>query len=197
MRRRHQQADGDCLAVQPAAIPGRRLDRVTERVAEVEQRSRPVFALISGDDPRLDLAGTPDGVLERCGFAREQLPRGGFDPLQELDVLDQPVLDHFGETRAQLAWRQSAQRGDIAENANRLMERSDEVLARRVIDAGLAADSRIHLCEQGCGYLQVRDTALIAGCGEPCNVTHDPATQGNDCAVPVQTRGRQGIEDAR
>ena len=65
-------AGGDRLAVQPRAVAGGRLDRVAERVAEVEQRALAGLALVGGDDRGLDPAAFVDRVRERVGVARRE-----------------------------------------------------------------------------------------------------------------------------
>ena len=63
--RREHHAEADGFAVQPALVAADGLDRVAERVAEVQQRAPAVLALVLGDDRGLDLAAAPDRVRQR------------------------------------------------------------------------------------------------------------------------------------
>ena len=71
--RGHQHAHGHAFAVQPFAVTGGRFDRVPERMAEVEQCALAVFALVGGDDARLDLAGPAYGVGQRGPVEPQQV----------------------------------------------------------------------------------------------------------------------------
>ena len=58
---------GDRLAVQqPVGEAGRRLERVAEGVAEIEQRALAGLALVARDDRGLGAAAHGDGVLARA-----------------------------------------------------------------------------------------------------------------------------------
>ena len=57
------------------AVAGGRLDRVAERVAEVEQRALAGLALVGARRRRLDAAAFGDRMRERVGVAREQARR--------------------------------------------------------------------------------------------------------------------------
>ena len=71
-------------------------------------------------------------MLKGRWFEGKQFLERTLDPFEEMEVLDQAVLDDFRQAGAQFARRERAQRGDVAENANRLMESSNEILSRRM-----------------------------------------------------------------
>ena len=48
--RRHHRASGNGFAVQPIAVTHAGLDRMAERVAEVQQRTLALFGLVGRDD---------------------------------------------------------------------------------------------------------------------------------------------------
>ena len=69
-------ARGHRLAVQQRlAVAGLGLQRVAEGVAEVSSARRPCSRLVLGDDLRLHLHGTRDGVGEGLRLARQHLAR--------------------------------------------------------------------------------------------------------------------------
>ena len=64
---------GDRLAVAEAPVLRDRLERVADRVAEIERRRRPGLALVRRDDRRLDPAATRAMTgTQHVGIAREQ-----------------------------------------------------------------------------------------------------------------------------
>jgi len=71
--RRQHHADGNAFAVKQAiGKAGRSLQRMAERVAEIEQRALAVFALVAGDDRGLGAAGGRNRVLT-CRAAGEDV----------------------------------------------------------------------------------------------------------------------------
>ena len=85
----HDHARGHRLPVQPASVPGGRLDGMPEGVAEVEQGALAALVLIVLDDGRLDFAGAADDVREGEGIAREQRLRMCLHPLEDGPIPDQ------------------------------------------------------------------------------------------------------------
>ena len=53
---------------------------------------------------------------------------------------DRAVLDHLREPGLEFALRQRLQRVGVDQNETRLVKRTDQVLALRMVDPGLAAD---------------------------------------------------------
>ena len=111
--RGHREPRADRLPVQPLPVGGRRLEHVPERMAEVEQRALALFTLVAADDCRLDLAGAHDDMGQGARLARQQRLQMRLEPLEELRIADQAVLDHLGEPGAQLPARQRAQRARV------------------------------------------------------------------------------------
>ena len=60
------------------------------------------------------------------------------------------------------------------------MEGADEVLAGGGVDCGLAANARIHLCQQAGGQLDKMATALQNGGGKAGKVANNPAAKRED-----------------
>ena len=87
-------------------------------------------------------------MRERRRVVRQQLLHVLLQPREQLVVTDEPVLDDFRQTRAQLARRQRLQRVRVRDHGARLMKRADQILAAGMIHPGLAADRRVHLRQQ-------------------------------------------------
>ncbi|MNZ94076.1 hypothetical protein D3C78_1131770 [compost metagenome] len=64
-----------------------------------------------------------------------------------------------------------------------------------MVDAGLAADRRVDLGQQGGRHLDEVDAALIAGGSEAGHVTDHAATQGDHGGAAVVPCSQQAIED--
>ena len=170
-------------------VVGGALDGMAEGVAEIEQRAVALLAFVARDDVGLDLARALDGMRQRGGIARQQLRGVRFQPVEELAVDDEPVLDDLGEAGAQLAIGQGAERVGIGEHRGGLMKRADEILAARVVDAGLAADRRIHLREQRGRDLHEGDAALVTGGGEAGHVADHAAAERDDAGIAREAVG--------
>ena len=65
------------------------------------------------------------------------------------------------------------------------MEGADEVLAGEEVDAGLAAEGRVHLGEQRGGQADVADAAHVDGGEESGDVADDAAAEGEQDGVAV------------
>ena len=193
---RHRQPRPHRLAVQPLLVSGRGLQRVSERMAEIQERPFSLLAFVAAHDRRLDLAGTADDVRERRRLTREQGIQVRLQPREQRRIADQPVLDHFGESGAQFARWQGGERVRVAHHRRRLVEGADQVLAARMVDAGLAAHRRIHLREQRRGHLHEHDAALVGGGREAGEIPDHPAPQGKDRAIAPKTVGDEHIQHA-
>ena len=73
------------------------LERVAERVAEVQQRAPALLALVLGDDRGLDLAAAPDRVRQRGRRRALQVVDVRLEPREERGIDDDAVLDDLGE----------------------------------------------------------------------------------------------------
>src|ERR1700694_2873865 len=75
------------------------------------------------------------------------------------------------------------------------MKSADHVFPERVIDRGLAADRRIHLCEQRGRDLNEGHAALIGGGGESRQIPDYPTPQGDERSITRASLLEQRIED--
>ena len=117
----------------------------------------PGFALVVGDDARLQLAAAPHGVDQSArGRAPAVFSTFASSQSDERRIEREAVLDHLGEAGAQLAVGQRVEGGDVRDHRPRLVERADHVLAARVVDRGLAADRGVDLREQRGRHLHER-----------------------------------------
>ena len=86
-----------------------------------------------------------------------------------------PHLTTSARPATRSAARQRGQRGQVAEHAGRRVERADQVLAGRGVDAGLAADRGVDHAEQRRRYLHHAYAAQPARGDEPGQVGHRAA----------------------
>ena len=136
-------------------------------------------------------------MRHRRFFAREQRVDVGFEPFEKGRVAEERVFDDLCETCAQFPHRQCGEGIEIGEHRGRLMESADQILTARMIHAGLAADRRIHLRQQGRRNLDEIDAALIARGGKPRDVAHDATAQRQHTGIATEAVGHQHIENAR
>src|SRR2546428_1135573 len=192
---RHHYPGRHGLAVQPSPVAEARFNGVAERVAEVEERAQAALALVTADDFGFDRDRAHHSLFQHFRIPRQQAIEIGLEPAEERRVADQAVLDHFGKPRAQLALGQGFQRSHVGHDQLRLMKGADHVLSERVIDRGLAADRRIHLCEQRGRDLNEGHAALIGGGGEPRQIPDYPTPQGDECGITRASLLEQRIEN--
>ena len=95
----------DRLAVAVAPVPGRGLDRVADRVAEVEDVAPAAVALVGGDHLALVAGAGEDHVVELDRIERFDQPH----PLPERAAGEQARLQHLDEPGRQLRQRQRRQ----------------------------------------------------------------------------------------
>ena len=75
------------------------------------------------------------------------------------------------------------------------MERADQVLAERVVDADLAADRAVHLRQQRRRHVHERDAAQEGGRGEAGDVADDAAADGDEGAAAVGAAADERVVD--
>ena len=130
-------ADRDGLAV-PDRVALGALDRVGQGVAVVEHLAAgvPVGAAglleVADDHVDLDL----DGPLDQLAAAPATPGVSGRDsgpprPAEDLGVGDEAALHHLAEPGDELGPRKRVEQGQVAQHAGGLVERADQVLARR------------------------------------------------------------------
>ena len=83
------------------------------------------------------------------------------DAIEQRRIGDHAVLDHFVQAGAEFAARQGFEHDRIGDDQARRVKRADQVLAERVIDAGLAADRAVDLRQQRRRHVHDRHAAQI------------------------------------
>ena len=87
--------------------------------------------------------------MRRCGWGeRKHLCAVLLEPCKEIRIADDTVFDDLAESRCNLSRRQCLEQIEIHKDCIWLVECTDEILAERMVDGNLAADARVHLCEQ-------------------------------------------------
>ena len=165
-------------------VPGHRLDRVRDGVAEVEHLAQAAVALVGGDDAQLGpRAGGDDLRRGRVGAGADALPQAAPG--------DQRRLDHLGVAGGELGARQAGQRVGVADHGAGLVKGADVVLGLLEVDTGLAAVGRVDLGHQRRGDLHVAHAALIGGGTEAGQVADHPAAEGDDEVLAGEAGARQ------
>ena len=183
--------------MQPLRIAGRGLYCVCKGVAQIEERTVCVLPLIAPDDLRLDLTRAADHVGEGCWIAREKLVQVCLQPAEKRRITDEAVLDDLGKAGPELPGGERREGSGIRQHDGRLMEGANQILAARVVDAGLASNRGIHLRQEGRWHLSIGDAPLIARRREPGHIAHNSAAQGDHRAVPAEAVGHQHVEESR
>ena len=84
----------------------------------------------------------------------------------------------------------------IDDDGERLVERADQVLAERMVDADLAADRAVDLRQQRRRHLDDRDAAQVGGRGEAGDVADHAAADRDDGGGAVGAGPDQRVVDA-
>ena len=130
-------------------------------------------------------AGPPANTS--CQFASSQPKNAG--------IAKQSVFRDLGIAGAKLALRQRVEQRGIGEHQHRLMERADEILAVRRVDAGLAADRGVDLRQQRGRHLHEIKPAPHAGRGKAGEIADHAAAQRDHQIIALDARRDQRVAD--
>ena len=123
-----------------------------------------------------------------------------LEPGEEGGIAEKAVFRDFGIACREFAAGQRVEKGDVGKDGARLVERADEILAVRRIDAGLAADRGIDLGQQRRRNLDEVDAAAQDRCGKAGEIADDAATQAmiiSRRSMPAASRPSHSIGEMR
>ena len=155
-----------------ARVARHRLERVGDRVAEVQHLPPPAVALVLRDDRELRARAVEDHVVVD-GLA-------GADAVPQRPAGDQRRLDDLGVPGGELLRRQRRERLRVHEDRRRLVVGADVVLGLGEVDPGLAAVGRVDLRDERRRHLDDRDPALERGGAEAREVADDAAADRHE-----------------
>ena len=182
-RRKHPA--GDRFAVPEPAVPARGFDGVPYRMPEVERAPEAPLALVRRDDRRLDPTRFADDGDERRDLALDDRPEVAAHPLEQLAARDDAVLDDFVQSGPELAPGERVEQLRVGDDHDWLVERPDQVLAQRMVDADLAADRAVDLGQQGGRRLDQPHAAQQGRRRETGHVAHHAAPERHDRGAAV------------
>ena len=166
------------------SVPAGSLERVRERVTEVEDRPAAPLGRV----------GEADRGLERGAAADELLV--GEAP--QLPVGEQPGLDDLGHPLGALPRGQRREQVRVGHDPRGRVEGADEVLPLVEVDAGLAADRRVDLPDERRRDGHPGDAAQKRGGDEAGDVGRGAAAERDDRAGAVERElGPEPLADAR
>ena len=171
-----------------------RLDRVAERVAEVQRLAQPSLRLVgvhhvtlygdvARDDPCKPLVVRVLCVHGTCADIFEQFRVAEYAMLHDLAAR---VREQFVRERVEAC--------NVGEDHVWLEERACEVLACREVHGRLAADRRVDHGEERGGNLCDLDAAQVHGRGKSRHVAGHAASQGNDHVLAGEPCVRELLE---
>ncbi len=178
-------APGDRFAVEELAVVGGRLDGVADGVTEVEDHAQAGLLLVLADDLGLDADAGGDDLLQGGGVSRQDGVAVLLHEAEEGWVADDGGLNGLLQAGAEFGGGESAEKVDVAEDGEGVVEGADEVLAGEEVDAGLAAEGGIDLREERGGQANVADAAHVDGGEEAGDVADDAAAKGEKDGVAV------------
>jgi hypothetical protein len=186
---RHRLAVPDAVALGP-------LDRVAHGVAVVERLAAGVplpggpggLLQVPDDDVDLDLDRALHQLAQHRAVGGERGGLGGLDELEDARVGDEAALDDLAHAGHQVGARQRPQQRQVAEHPGRLVEGTDEVLARSRVDAGLATHGGVDHRQQRGRHVHDRHAAQPAG-GHPATEVGGGATAEGHHGVGAREAG--------
>src|SRR6185437_3807064 len=140
-------------------------------------------ALVLGHDAQLGAQAAEDRVVARLAARAHVRP--------EAAARDQRGLHHLGVAGGGLLGGQRVKRVRVDDHGRRLVVRAHVVLRLRQIDAGLAAERRVHLGHERCRHLGVAHAALVHGRAEAGQVAHHAAAHCHHQVAARRARSRQ------
>ena len=178
---------------QAARIPRGRLKGMAERVPEIEKRAVALLSLISHHNLGFHLNRPPHRFETRSLIASGQLGPMLFEPLKECRIAQQAVLNNFAVTRKKITFFQSREHIDIGQNQARLVERADQVLAMRGVDARLAPDRAVNLRQQRCRHLHEPDPTAQNGRGKSHQIADHTSAKRNHHIIALNLLREQPL----
>src|ERR1035438_9611815 len=183
-------APSNGLAVQQSLVAGHLLQRMANRVPQVQDHSEAGLALV--DIHHLGLHAD-----RRCNHFFQRLrvpPQHIFGMLlhkaQQRPVADNPRLYALHQPGAQLAIRQGPEHSDICEHRERMVKAAEKVFTLGQIHAGLAAHRAVHLREESGGNLNVRDSTHVRRCQKSAHIADNSAAKGYQERAAITARRR-------
>src|SRR5690606_13614713 len=183
------------LAMQPFRIAGKGLNGMTKGVAKVEDRPYPTFSFVGCDYFGLATTGTLNGFCHSSRLQRHQRLSALLKPTKELSILDGTVFNDLGHACSEFPSRESPQGKCVNQYRLGLMKGTGRILAKFMINPGLAANRRVYLGQQCGWHLDECHTALIGGRGITRHVSNHATAQGDQCRVTGMTALQQPVID--
>ena len=153
-----------------------------ERVPVVEDGPTTDLEFVVGDHRRLDLDTACDP--------------GDEVKVVEVVAAEEVVLGHLAEAAAHLRLGKCLERSRVAQHGGGLPERPHEVLAFGQVDARLAPDGGVDLCQQGSGHVYDGHAPVIGGRREAGYVGDHPAAHTDDDVAPGEPPPGEGATEA-
>ena len=117
--------------------------------------------------------------------------------IEQIATRNHAVFHDLIETRAEFTSRQRLEQRRIDDDESGLVERADQVLAERVIDADLAADRAVDLCKQRRRHVNEGNPAQERRCRKSRRVADDSASDGDDGAPAIGVGANERLVDPR
>src|SRR5712692_3690237 len=146
-----------------------------EGMAVVEYFPEAGFAFVAAHHAGFDLYVAGNQETERVAISPQHFLHVLLKHREHLRVRDNGVLDDLRESAAEFTIGKRAQQFRIGKHQQGRVERADQVLPLRKIDAGLAADGAVHLGDERRRDVHKFHTAQEYSGGEARHITDDAA----------------------
>ena len=133
--------------MQETRVAGLGFDRVSDRVAEIQDTAQIAFFLIRRDHFGFDAYGRCNQSIQGPRFLRQYLIRTQFEHAKQFGIADDRALDHLIKSGPILAHGEARKCFGINQHGHRLMKTADQIFSAREIHAGFATDGCVYLGE--------------------------------------------------
>ena len=160
-------------------------------MAKIEHLPQTALAFVGTHHRRLQAHRVGNHLLNHHRVAIQNLAPPVFKQPEQSRISDNAALQRLVQAGAVFTRRQRPENGRVHQHRARLVEGSEQILARHEIDARFPTDGRIHLRQHGRWHLDDIHTSHIDRGQEPGHIADYAAAERNQrcaaiCAVLYQ-----------
>src|ERR1019366_1410877 len=181
-------APANRLTMQQSLVAGHLLQRMANRVPQVQDHSEAGLALVDIHHFGLHADRRSNHFFQRLRVPPQHIFGMLLHKAQQRPVADNPRLYALHQPGAQLAIRQGPEHSDICKHRERMVKAAEKVFTLGQIHAGLAAHRTVHLREESGGNLNVGDSTHVGRCQKSAHIADNSAAKGYQERAAITAR---------
>ena len=180
----HRHPDGDRLSVRKA-VSAAAFHRMAEGVTEIQEPASAAVLFIVRHNVGFHTHADLNDILHR--------PAALIQCVEQIGITEKRILDHFGITGAQFAFRQRRKRIGITKDQGGLVKRTDLVLGSGEIDRRFPAYRGIHRRQKCRRHLHTGDSPLVGCRGKTGQVPRHAPAEGDQAVASGKLRFGESV----